>query len=332
MALSRQDVTVDHALPGAAGSPGHGIQATHGATLELPGCHSHDNAGTGVLSSSVGQVAIVDPLFLKDPRGAGSTVGIIDPLFVPGPDDAAVGALRMVATDVHDNGKFGVASYGTVGSVQRAAIRGTTAGSGDFADTKVEIGAERSLNGLDGLWAQGVNTSVHVSSTARLASNSLVGVAVTAGATLNVESARIGSIVSRSDLAASGGTQPTDIGDGIGVFGKAHGRVTGAVLEGNARAAVIGHDCAWKADGSADLDVTACTITGGKFGVVISGVYGNAATGTHKSEDKNACNDVGTSETAVKDMPVQDSPCGDAGVVRRRRRFLRPFVPTPRVR
>lgn len=281
----------------------------------------------------------------------GGGVAIIDPLFAP-KGDAASPDLTISATDIAANGKYGVALYGGGAAISRTAIRMTKGNLGDAADglivaprqtanaaapaqvvkvdelsvltgngragvlatgaAEVEVGAEVSLSGRGGVWAQGSAAKMRLTSAAHLAQNTMVGVAVTAGATLDFNGGRVSDTKPFAYVPPAGGSK-VDLADGVGVFGSAHGSIRGAILKGNPRAGIIGHDCASDKDGNPDLKVENTAISGSKYGVVITGNY-NQAAGTNAAasaapKDKgNSYADV-SSEASQDDLPVQDSPC-----------------------
>ncbi len=296
-------------------------------------------------------VGIIDPLFLphsvvKDNAGGG--VAIIDPLFMTGGQIA----LQLTATDVQHNGRYGVALYGAGASLARCAIHGTYGQANDSADglvvapglaaatssaalavqmdgtsivtgngragvlvtanATIEIGAEISLNARGGVWAQGAGALVNMSASALVAQNTMVGLAVTAGATLHVDGTRIADTVPRSVVLPAGGTAAVELADGIGIFGQAHGRISGAILSGNKRAGVVARDCATLSNGWPDLVVENTTIGGGQYAVVVNGNYPTAA--VDAAENGGTGNNFGgvADKTAHADLPVQDSLCDAA--------------------
>ena len=278
----------------------------------------------------------------------GGGVAIIDPLFAP-TSDASVAALTVSATDIAANGKYGIALYGASATISRTAIRATKGNQGDAADglivaprqtalanavalavnvdetsiitgngragvlatgkCDVVVAAEVSLSGRGGVWAQGDTAKMRITKTAVLAQNAMVGVAVTAGATLELTGARVVDTKVVAYVPPAGGTK-VDLGDGIGVFGKARGSVRDAVLKGNPRAGVIGHDCAANSSGLPDLQVENTSITGSKYGVVIAGKYSqsNASASAAPKDKGNSYADV-ANESADEDLAVQESPC-----------------------
>ena len=297
-------------------------------------------------------VGIIDPLFLphsvvKDNAGGG--VAIIDPLFMPTGGQIA---LQLTATDVQHNGRYGVALYGASASFARCAVHGTYGQSNDSADglvvapglaaatssaalavqmdgtsivtgngragvlvtanATVQIGAEISLNARGGVWAQGAGALVSMSASALVAQNSMVGLAVTAGATLHVDGAHIADTKPRSVVLPAGGTAAVELADGIGIFGQAHGRISGAILSGNKRAGVVARDCATLANGWPDLVVENTTIGGGQYAVVVNGNYPTAA--VDAAENGGTGNNFAgvADKTAHADLPVQDSLCDAA--------------------
>lgn len=278
----------------------------------------------------------------------GGGVAIIDPLFAPA-SDATAPDLTMTATDVSANSKFGVALYGAGASISRSAIRGTKGNQGDAADglivtsrqkpsdkdpvlsvkvdaasvltgngragvlattgAEVEVAAEVSLSGRGGVWAQGEKAKVRLTKTAVLAQNTMVGVAVTAGATLDVTGARVSDTKVYNYMPPGGGLA-VELADGIGVFGKARGSVKDAVLKGNPRAGVIGRDLAVDGNGLPELKIENTQISGSKYGVVITGKYGQAnVAGTTAAKDKGNSYDGVSNESSEEDLTVQESPC-----------------------
>ena len=291
-------------------------------------------------------IGIIDPLFVPKSevvQNQGGGIAIIDPLFLKA-DTTDDGSLLLQATDVRDNRRFGVALYGAGARLVRTAIRGTQKGAGDLAEgllvaagkhaaatpgvnidagsaihgngragvlvlgaAKVEVSGDLSHNLHGGLWAQGKASEVTLTKTARLFQNTSVGIAVTAGAKLVVDGARIEKTLAR-DFKAKNGGKSGEVGDGIGVFGKASAKVNNAQLLGNVRAAIIGHDVALRSDGSPDLTVTGSVMQGGKYGIVLNGSYGAKATAAAMAPS-NDFQGVGESTADNGDLPVETELC-----------------------
>ena len=160
-----------------------------------------------------------------------------------------------------------------------------------------------------GVWAQGEKATVRLSKAAHLAQNTMVGVAVTGGATLDVTGARVSETKVHAYMPPAGGG-PVDLADGIGIFGKARGTIRDAVIRDNPRAGVIGRDCATDAVGLPDLKIENTQISGSKYGVVISGKYGQAnVAGSAAPKDKGNSYDGVAKESSEEDLTVQESPC-----------------------
>ena len=289
-------------------------------------------------------VGIIDPLFLPASsisHNAGGGVAIIDPLFLPmgGPQ------LFITATDVGFNGHFGVAAFGGGVAIGYTAIHGTTGADGDGvllgpgtvppaasvpvssittsiltgnaragvlvnAAVRLDFDCESSLNGHGGLWAQQASASINTHAGANIARNTLVGIAASNGGSINVAGSRIADTQPFVYLPA-GTTVTISAADGIGVYTNAHGFISGASISGNSRAAVLAKDCAAKIDGSPDLTVESCIISGSKWGVVVNGTYGQAApsaggTGSNSFDGVDAAKQADNAE-----LPAPESACAD---------------------
>ena len=291
------------------------------------------------------KIGIIDPLFL--PRSnitnnAAGGVAIIDPLFGP-----ATSSLTVSHSNISANGRYGVAVYGGSLSVQSSAISGTTGsamadgiviaggavqapsppsvsidkssmvtGNGRtgllvVGPASVEVAGEFSLNGRGGVWAEHALASVHLNADAHVARNKMVGVAVSGGASLAVDGATIRE-TQGFDFTPSGTSVPVSLADGIGVYTGSHGRISGAQIIDNPRAAVLGRDCAITTGGMADLLVSGCTISGSKYGVVVHGATSAmAAGGQDPAAPANNYDAVGKAADD-SDLPAETSICSDA--------------------
>jgi len=292
---------------------------------------------------------IIDPLFLphsiiKDNAGGG--VAIIDPLFLPTPGSVA---LQLTATNVQHNGRYGVGLFGAGAAISRSAVQGTYGAGSDSADgvvvapgvaasaepatvavqvdetsvvtgngragilisanATVQIGAEISLNGRGGVWAQGASASATVASSAWIAGNTMVGVAATAGGTLTVEGARIADTGTRSVVLPGAGGATVELADGIGIFGQAHGRISGATLSGNKRAGILARNCATLTNGWPDLLVEKTSITGSQYGVVVNGAFPQAAIDAAEGSGNDNHFDGLAAKASNVDLPAQDNLC-----------------------
>lgn len=295
-----------------------------------------------------GTVGIVDPLFLPASLVKGNLSGgiaIVDPLFVPTPGGPQ--ALRLAGTDVADNGLFGVQLNGAGASIEATALRGTKAGKlggGDglqlalatkgatpaatvrldarsivtgnaragvavfSAAATVDVEAEVSLAGRAGVWAEGAQTTIRVLQAALLADNGLVGVAVKAGATLEMSGGRISGTRPVKVAAANGGA-PFEMADGIGIYGQAHARISGAKLDANPRAGILARQCAANGLGLPDVEVTSTSISGSKYGIVVNGTYSQSdEAAAAQAAPKSAGNsyDGVASESADDELPVAE--------------------------
>lgn len=287
-----------------------------------------------------GGIAIIDPLFVKADAvvppltlartdvvgngkygvalfGAGATVqhsAIRATKAAAGPSSASGPAAKAAADGL-------VVAPATQGAGQRVDVQideatvvtgHARAGVLVTAEADVQIAGEVSLCGRGGVWAQHAKAVLKVVAGAHLAQNAMVGVAVTAGATLQMDGARVTDTKPLA-LVPSGGGASVELADGVGVFGQARGTIKGAILVGNPRAGIIGRDCAANSSGMPDLLVEGTSITGSKYGVVINGSYGaNAAASAAPESGGNDYQDV-ASKTASDDLPVQDTPCEGNG-------------------
>ncbi len=251
---------------------------------------------------------------IADNKGGG--IAIIDPHFMPGGSQGGGHALMLIATNVSGNTGFGVAVYGAGVAVVCSAIHGTKAAIGsDYADgllvapavaaaaatlhpdvsvdkdstvanngragvlvaagSEVALAGEFSANGMGGIWAQGKETTVRVAATSRLSGNSMLGVAATGGARLLVDGATIED-TKAALFAPSGGGKPTEVGDGVTVFGRSRAQITNAIISNNFRAGVLVNDLGVKAiGGKAEFTGSEVTITkshfeGGSYGIAIN--------------------------------------------------------------
>ncbi len=306
-----------------ATDPGHGLALDGAASADLQDCTIRDNSGVGVYAHASGHVSIIDPLFV--------------------PGDAL--ALTLQATDIAANGHFGIAAFGGDVTISGSAIHGIIAPDGDgiligsgkatpvvpaaihitsslvsgnaragvlvTGPAALQFAAESSANGHGGLWAQHPSASITTDASALIARNTLIGIAASNGARLEITGSRIAD-TQAFVYTPAGATTTVSAADGIGVYTNAHGVVTGATLSGNSRAAVLAKDCASAADGSPDLAVTNCTISGSKWGIVVNGHYALAApaTGAGGSNDFQGVDPKNTSDTSELDAP--ESACADA--------------------
>ena len=367
-ALSVSGVIVDKTQL-LLGQGGHGIQADGGALLQISACAVTGNRGVGVLAKGVSTVSIIDPGYAPAPRGLGATaiidpgfapasvignnqgggVAIIDPKYSPAHPDSigGSGAVELMATDVRDNAKFGLAVWGGGAKVTRSAIRGTTKElNADFADgivigaglatsaakvvvdsgsvvtgnartgllavvkANVSIEGEVSGNESGGVWAQGLEVEVTLAKTARLRENGLVAAAATHGGRLVVDGARIETTKLRPFADPASG-MPEEIGDGIGVFKGGSLFIKGATLKDNARAGIV-IDQARLAAGGAGLDVAidGTAFSGSKFGIVVNkGAAGQVPVAALKA--KNTFAKVATDVDNAGTLVVRASVCVD---------------------
>lgn len=291
------------------------------------------------------KIGIIDPLFLPRSEVKGNAAGgiaIIDPLFSP---TASAPNLIVQTTSISANGRYGIAVYGASLSVQTSAISGTK--GSDMADgilvapgstaastapaisvdkgsivtgngrsgllvvgpAQAEIGGEFSLNGRGGVWAQHAAASVHLNADAHLARNKMVGAAASGGASLTIDGATIRE-TQGFDYTPAGASVPVSLADGVGIYAGAHGRIAGAQLIDNPRAAVLGRDCAVQNDGTADLLVSGCTISGSKYGVVVHGTASAMVGGQSPSAPENHYDAVDKAADSA-DLPADMSVCAD---------------------
>lgn len=278
----------------------------------------------------------------------GGGISIIDPTFAPAKtDDLAAEAVRIVATDVSGNTGFGIAVYGGGLSVERSAIRNTIRkqqGLHDFADgivlgksertakaqvridvgsfiggneragllaaqpSDVQVEGEIAGNGMGGVWAQGKETLVRLRPSACLAKNALVGVAAIGGATLDIDGSRIEGTTMRK-FGPPGGGMPIEVGDGVGIFGKARATIKNARIAENFRAGLLLNDAAATATNEVDVEVTGTNFIGGNFGVVVN-KGGAAAAPAKKLKDGNTFDKVATPFDPAGSLGIQGNVCG----------------------
>lgn len=291
--------------------------------------------------------SIIDPLFLPNSvisGNAGGGVSIIDPLFLT---DPTKDALSLTSTLISKNGKFGVAIYGGSASIVSSSIDGHSASDADgirigrasvptsgiftvSVDSKSVVNASGRAgilvsapvklicaaavvgSGHGGIWGQDAETTLELGETTALVHNKLVGVAVSNGATLNMKGGTI-ALTQPFEFLPNGATETVQLADGVGVYGHAHGQVVGTLFSDNPRAAVLAKGCAQKSDGSPDLIVDKCSISGSKWGVVINGQYsqmvaGGVGAGT-PSNDYSGVDTKNQQNTA--ELPAEESVCPD---------------------
>lgn len=295
--------------------------------------------------SAGGNGAIIDPLFMPSSvigKNLLGGVAIIDPLFAPNPVAAD---LLLHATLVHENGQYGVLLQGASGKLAHSAVAGTLL-AGDVADgvavqgrgdgqaapnptlsidkgslvlgsgrvgvnvatyASATIDGEVSLSGRGGVWGLGYSTTITLSKSASLLKNTMVGVAVTNGAHLICDGAHIAGTLPREVKA---GSKTDTMADGIGIYGAAHGAISGATLADNPRAGLVASKCGTTSDGEPDVTVTGTKITGSKFDVVIQcPTMAQGAVSTPK--DPTAANDAGADGGG---LVVPDSFCDNGSL------------------
>jgi len=282
-----------------------------------------------------GGIAIVDPAY--SPGGKGKS-------------DSSAEHFVIKSTIIKDNRMYGLAVYGGSGTVFNSAITGTQKHSSqDFADGLVlSDGSDPDLQGAikiagnaviggnqrtglllstpaivdvdgeirgnihGGLWARGDKALIRLSSEARVTENKMVGAAVTWGARLEANGARI----EKTQLAAfgnPGGGIPVQIGDGVGVFDKSHAKMDGATLEGNARAGVVAHGSAANKSGQVDIQISGTKFIGGEFGIVVNKQKAGATPASVPTAEYTKNNSFDGQKTKVEpagNLDVQVSPCG----------------------
>ena len=278
----------------------------------------------------------------------GGGVAIIDPLFSTAKaDEASSSSLRLEATSVSANKGFGVAVYGGTVNIARTAITGTTAADSGAADglllangadaarqggaqvgdavviadngragllaaarATVSVAALIRGNAMGGVWAQGAGAAVTLSAKARLAENQLVGAAVTAGARVAADGARVEQTKARK-WQDPGGGEPAEIGDGVGVFSGGRATLQKCAFSGNSRAAVLAHHAGVGASGDLELAVSASTFAGGKYGIVVNEGGKGAVKPAQWQQDNTFGADVGMKIDTAGKLKVQVSPCGN---------------------
>lgn len=291
-----------------------------------------------------GNVAIIDPLFLPHSEATGNGQGgvaIIDPLFAPAPDTTQPDLL-LTATRIADNGRFGVVLQGASAVVQRSAIAMTHKTDSEVADglsvqpgkdaaravsvtvdkasillgnarAGVMVGAagdiaidgEISHSGKGGIWAHGSQTTVRLGANAVLFGNTMIGVAVSEGAHLECNGARIAKAAPRK---VSSGGKSDEMADGIGIYSNAHGSIVGSKLDDNPRAAVIASNCGVDAYGQPDVQVKDTAISGSKFQVVVQCPAAMAAVGGPKDATPPS---AGGTDANGSDLVLQTSVCDE---------------------
>ena len=320
---------------------GIGVSAKGSGTVSIIDPLFHTDP-RGQNAKDPGSVGIIDPLFLPASNidhNQGGGVAIIDPLFLPG--DGV--SLRIESSNIGANQRFGVATLGGNVVIAGSAIHGIVAPDGDGlligapsvapksaltvrvtgsivtgnaragvllnGPATLDFQGECSANAHGGIWAQHAAAVVRTNVDALIARNTAVGIAVSNGASLVVDGSRIADTQPLAYLPA-GATVTVSAADGIGVYGQAHGKITGARISGNPRAAVLAKGCAAKADGSPDLDVTGCSISGSKWGVVVNGQYSQmAAVGAAPGNSYDGVDAEKQSNT--QDLPAPESVCAD---------------------
>ncbi len=282
-----------------------------------------------------GGIAIIDPAF--SPKGSGKT-------------DSADEHFTIKSTVITDNRMYGLAVYGGSGTITNSAITGTQKHpSSDFADGlvlsdgsnpnlqgaikvagDVVIGANQRTGLLlstpavvdvdgdirgnmhGGVWARGNSALIRLSAGALVTDNSMVGVAVTWGARLEVSGARIENTKFAKFGNPTGGI-PVEVGDGVGVFDKSRAKLNGAILKGNSRAGVVADASAANKLGQIDIEISTTKFIGGKFGIVVNKQAADAtpASVPAASYEKNNTFD-GQKEKVNPNgtLDVQVSPCG----------------------
>jgi len=254
--------------------------------------------------NAVGKFGIIEPIYVPRSRIAGNGQGgiaIIEPIYSP----AGSPNLRLESTRVTQNTGFGVGLWGASVRVVNSAIDGTKVGSaGPWADglmlaaglkngdavavqidartvitnnartgvsmlatATLQVAGDVSNNKLCGVWA-GSASIVNVTGDAAFGGNTLVGVAVTEGADLQLDGATVRGTVA---LAVRKRGDDREAGDGIGVFDGARATIRNARLQGNARAGVLVHKAKQLKDGSPDVVISGSVMTGGKYAVVVNG-------------------------------------------------------------
>ncbi len=300
-----------------------------------------DGASAAIIDPSFSPTSVVAD------NGAGG-IAIIDPAFMPGKTDAATDdAVRITATDIRNNSMFGIAIYGGGVKLDRCAIHGTHKPTGvDFADgivlaaskrnvvgwltvdaesvvasngragvlaaapAKVQIAGELCDNDYGGLWAQGAGLEVSVSAASRLRRNGLVGAAVTGGARLLMEGARVEETQVR-DFADPAGGLPDKVADGVGIFKGATAVLNKVTFDRNARAGVIVHAPGKTAQGGLDVIISGGTFTAGQFGIVVNKGSGAAPTAADLKSG-NTFDKVTTDVDPAGDLTVRTAVCGSS--------------------
>lgn len=281
----------------------------------------------------------------------GGGIAIVDPAFSPsGKTDEVAEHFLIRSTLIKDNFMFGLAVYGGSGTLEKTAISGgKKRNSEDFADglvlsdgknanlkstlavgtdtiigsnertglllstpAVVNVSGDISANAYGGIWARGAAALVKLSAESRLSENAMVGVAVTFGARLEADGARIDKTKMRPFANPKGG-KAVDIGDAIGVFDLSSASITGATLEGNARAGVVAHASGANAAGQVDIAVTGTQFIGGDYGIVVNKQLAGAAPASVPAAQLEKDNTFDGQKTKIDpagELSVQVSPCG----------------------
>jgi len=242
-----------------SGMKGDGLHAEGSLKVDVRSTVIADNGGRGIYAKGTGPVAIIDPVYTKDPRQLGK-VGIIDPVYAPGSritgnkqggvaiidpvyapkSDEVADGFKIVSTLVRANGRYGVGLWSAGILVQKTAIVGTVAGK-------------------DGPWADGILVAkgatartgilVQLDADALVANNARTGVLTTSDVELKLA----------ADISGNG------LGGVWGQGGKTSILVQDeAAMHANKAVGVVGA-------GGAKLTITGAKITGTKRVVVNNG-------------------------------------------------------------
>lgn len=220
-----------------------GVKPSEG--LALTGVQLAKNARFGIALFGAG--ATLDAVVIGDTSKAG---GVADGLVV------AAGSLPVAATPV--------VAVGADVVIDGSARAGVLVG----AQADVQVRGRVSQSALGGLWVQGSHARLKLESSADVDKNSLAGVAVTAGASLDVVGARIGGTVAKTWSPPSGSPpgSNTQVGDGVAVMEQSTVRMSDAKLVDNARAGMV-------VDGltsAGQFDLKGVAVQGGEFGIVFN--------------------------------------------------------------
>ncbi len=294
--------------------------------------------------SAAGKFGIIEPIYQPISRIADNALGgiaIIEPIYSP----AGSPNLWLESTRVTGNGGFGVGLWGASVRIVNSAIDATRVGAaGPWADgvmlvagltsgvevavqidarsviannartgvamlgkAALQVGGDVSNNALCGIWA-GKSSVVTVTGDALFGGNTLLGVAVTEGADLQLDGAIVRGTVAKA-LDARGDDR--EAGDGIGVFSGARATIRNARLLNNARAGVVVHEAKTFSDGTPDVIISGSLVTGGKYAVVVNGSPAPSfkSTNTYEaaSADGNDSGQRGTSSGGTAN-PAAESP------------------------